>query len=395
MSAPKYLFISRKSSHYRYYQQLVHYLGDEASLLALKRMVLPRWRYLKRAQELDIDDLVAVHMRRKEVRHPALQKSKWLNTLVESFYRLRERCRASYYFALFSQHPCNTVIMWNGMKQPNRTPYIVAKACGKNTQLFENGLLPNTTTLDPKGVNALNSMPRDASFYRAWQPKKSSFGKSQLNSQLVARKAHKHRKTSGIDTPLPERYIFVPFQVPNDTQVVCHSPWVKSMPDFYAVLERALTYLNAQPQWQQFVFVIKEHPSWPRSFKELHNRNKQIIFANDNNTQALIESSLAVVTLNSTVGIESLLLGKKGSTRGDAFYNIDGMVTHCPTQQTFNQTLLTVEYQQFDTELVYRFLDYLENEYLLPQSWSNLTDEQTHFEAVAKRLEVNQKKRVS
>ena len=90
--------------------------------------------------------------------------------------------------------------------------------------------------------------------------------------------------------------------------------------------------------------------------------------------------------------IHSLLLGKKVITLGDAFYNIDGMVTHCPTQQTFNQTLLTIEHQQLDTELVYRFLDYLENEYLLQQSWSNLTDPQVHFNAVAKRLDINQKK---
>ena len=65
---------------------------------------------------------------------------------------------------------------------------------------------------------------------------------------------------------------------------------------------------------------------------------------------------------------------------------------HCENQQQFNQTLLTIEHQQFDSELVYRFLDYLEHEYLLPQSWSNLSNEQTHFEAVAKRLDINQKK---
>lgn len=381
MSNPKYLFISRKSSHYRYYQKLVNFLGKEADLAQLKSFAIPRFAQMDKVKELDINDLVDVHMRRKEVRHPILKKNAWLNGLVRRLYEFREKARASYYFEFFENHPCEWVIMWNGMKQPNRTPYVVAKAAGKKTQLFENGLLPNTTTLDQNGVNALNSVPRDADFYRNWQGHIE-----QGEKRLVARAAHKQRKTTDSVVSLPQRYVFVPFQVPNDTQVVCHSPWVDSMELFYSALEQSLAFLQQQPQWQEFKFVIKEHPSWPRSFTELHNKNPNILFANDNNTQELIEGALAVITLNSTVGIESLLLDKSVITLGNAFFNINGLVHHCADQEQLNQTLLTIEQSDVDQELVQKFLAYLKSEYLLPQSWSRLTDETHHFEAVKARL---------
>ncbi|MEG3767565.1 capsular biosynthesis protein [Alteromonas sp. 14N.309.X.WAT.G.H12] len=381
-SSKKILFISRYSSHYKYYAKLVEYLNGKAELVKLKTFVLPRLTYMDKVKTLDIDDLVDVHIRRKAVRYPILKSNAKLRALVKAFYRYREKSRASYYFQLFENHPCETVVLWNGMKQPNRTPYIVAKAAGKKTQLFENGLLPNTTVLDPKGVNAVNSLPRSADFYLNW-----TGDVDYTEKQLVVRKPHKNRKATGGEVTTPERYIFVPFQVPNDTQIVCHSPWVPDMEAFYERLESALNYLKKQPEWTPFTFVIKEHPSWPKSFTHLHDKNPEIIFANNNNTQDLIEHSLAVMTINSTVGIEALLLNKNVITLGNAFFNIDGLVHHCHCQQALNQALLTIDQQKVNVELVQKFLAYIKQEYSLPQSWNNLTKPELHMEAVKKRLD--------
>ncbi|TMO55480.1 capsular biosynthesis protein [Pseudoalteromonas phenolica] len=382
MTAKNYLFISRKSSHYRYYEKLVHFLGNNAQLHALKQLCLPSLNYRPELNSIDLNDLVDVHMKRKEVRYPVLKKSKLLNKLFRFSYTKIEKARANYYYNFLEQHPCTTVILWNGMKQPNRTPYIVAKALGKETILFENGLLPNTTTLDPKGVNALNSVPRNKEFYLNWQG-----DVEQRQTQLVARAPHKQRKKDIDETKLPSRYIFVPFQVPNDTQIVCHSPWVPNMETFYATLEESLEELKKSSSWQPFKFVIKEHPSWPRNFSELHNKHQDIIFANGNNTQELIEDSLAVITINSTVGMESLLLGKNVITLGNAFFNIDGLVHHCKNVTELIQTLKGIEEQEVDHILVDKFLSYLKSEYLLPQAWGNLSDEMAHFNAVKERLE--------
>lgn len=381
MTQAKFLFISRRSSHYRYYQKLVSYLNGTGELKKLRTWVFPRFNYWQQVNQLDINDLVDVHLKRKEVRHPLIKNNPLINKIVRGFYTLREKSRASYYFELFAGHDCETVILWNGMKQPNRTPYVVAKASGKKTQLFENGLLPNTTVLDPKGVNAYNSMPRTAQFYLNWRG-----NNEQMDTQLVVRNPHKNRKTEAEQTTIPDRYIFVPFQVPNDTQVVCHSPWIKDMDTLYQALDSALEFLSLQPEGQSYKFVVKEHPSWPRSFQHLHNGNPNIIFANNNNTQELIENAIAVCTINSTVGIESLLLNKRVITLGNAFYNIEGIVHHCHEQLAFNNTLLTIEQQKVNSQLISQFLNYMKQEYLLPQSWNKITNEKEHFAAVEQRL---------
>ncbi len=375
-----YLFISRPSSHYRYYKKLTAYLGKNAALHKLSPLVLPSLKYWHRACSLDANELIDTHVKRKQVRHPLLCRSPKLLSLVKSLYLFRERCRASHYFSVLEKSSCTTVVMWNGMKQPNRTPYLVAQACGKETMLFENGLLPDTTVLDPKGVNARNSLPRDPEYYL-----NQTTNVRDLNKQLEIRKPHKHRKTAPNSITLPPRFVFVPFQVPNDTQIVCHSPWIASMESFYQALEQGLEHLQQRGELP-FVFVVKEHPSWPRSFTHLHHKNPNIIFAN-NNTQELIENALAVITINSTVGIESLLLDKAVLTLGDAFYNIEGLAHHCDSQQTFNQALETLEQRPVNSLLLQKFLAYLKSEYLLPQAWKTSELSEAHLHAVKMRLE--------
>ncbi len=378
-SSKRFLFISRKSSHYRYYQKLVAFLGNTADLHQLKVLCLPSFSYWKHLKKLNINDLVDVHIRRKVVRHPWLAKNNTVLGAVKFGYCLLEKLRASYYFKLFLNCEHETVVLWNGMKQPNKTPYQVAKACGKKTMLFENGLLPNTTVLDAKGVNALNSVPRDPSFYRD-----AHYGDIEITKQLVARQPHKNRKVEAENISLPESFVFVPFQVPNDTQIVCHSPWIDSMESFYEVLENALLDCHNK----QLVFVVKEHPSWPKTFKNLHNKNPRIIFANNVNTQVLVERSSAVVTINSTVGIEGLLLNKKVITLGNSFLNVAGLVWHADEQLQFSNIINQIEELEVDSDLVNQFLGYLQTEYLLPDAWQNITERSlSHLTAVKKRLE--------
>jgi len=385
MSQKKYLFISRKSSHYRYYEKLVKYLGKKAELRAVKTYVFPRLKYWREAKKLGVKSLADVHIKRKAVRHPLLSYFPGLLWLMRQLIVLREHCRVTYYLSFFRDTNYETLVLWNGMKQPNKTPYEVAKYCGLKTMLFENGLLPNTTVLDPKGVNAFNSMPREADFYKS-----INIDSLSMEKKLEVRAAHKDRKIQKQTVELPERYIFVPFQVPNDTQIVCHSHWVASMEEFYDKLELALNYLVRQSQWRPFKFVVKEHPSWPRTFKTLHNKNKNIVFANEHNTQALIENAIAVMTINSTVGVEGLLLGKKVITLGDSFINVPGIVWQVNNQTLLNQVLSRIESEELDPYLVNRFLTFLKDDYLIPGAWQKVTkDSVSHFMAVENRLELS------
>lgn len=51
----------------------------------------------------------------------------------------------------------------------------------------------------------------------------------------------------------------------------------------------------------------------------LKEQSDKIIFTNDN-TYKLIKNAIEVVTINSTVGLESLIMGKKTKILGKAFY---------------------------------------------------------------------------
>jgi len=62
MKKIKYLFISRISSHYRYYQKLVNWIGPESKLIKLKSVSFPRLSQYKKVTQLDLDELVKVHV---------------------------------------------------------------------------------------------------------------------------------------------------------------------------------------------------------------------------------------------------------------------------------------------------------------------------------------------
>lgn len=387
MAKHTYLFISRKSSHYKYYKKLVKYIGKRARLVRIKKFAFPRLKYWSQVNALDINELTGTHFKRKLIRHRSLQSTKLLSNLFYLFYCFREKCRASYYFDYLSKNKADTLIVWNGMKQPNRTPYLVAKALGMRTFVFENGLLPHTTTLDPKGVNALNSVPREPEFYQAWQSNIEF--KAEVNLEVREAKNKACRAKERIS--LPECYIFVPFQVPNDTQIICHSPWLKSMESLYQVVSEALESARKQTG-HDIKVVMKEHPSWPKNFAHLYHADSNIIFANGMDTQTLIECSTAVATINSTVGIEALLLNKQVITMGESCFNVEGMVTNCLDQATLNQAFATCLQDNFNPSLTQKYLGYLREVYLLPWTWSKVSklekaDYKQHFDAVIKVLE--------
>ena len=62
----------------------------------------------------------------------------------------------------------DTVAVWNGKHLRQALIIQIARALGKQTLFFENGMLPDTTVCDPQGVNADNSVPREAAFYAGY-----------------------------------------------------------------------------------------------------------------------------------------------------------------------------------------------------------------------------------
>lgn len=275
--------------------------------------------------------------------------------------------------ALLDREKPDLVAVWNGSARHCQLLLALLKPDCK-TVFFENGLLPNTTTFDARGVNYNNAVPRTAAFYYAYAEQLAAAPIVPI--KLVPRKP----RIDGLEPIAPPlHFVFIPFQDDRDTQVRLFSPWVSNMQELFALGERIAAETG-------LAVVFKEHPSSRESYPELHARcNDRVLFANGNNTQELIERSLYVVTLNSTVGIESLLLGKPVMTLGNAFFNIEGLVAHADSLNELVGLVRTYPNWRLSDELRSSFLHYLQHQYCVPGHWQTATAE--HLQDVAARIQ--------
>lgn len=363
----KLLFLSVTKHQYRYFETLKKYLDCPSRHLFFPSFSfsLEGFRYRKKLQ---LSDIIATKF--KEV------DRKYTNPAKRFFYKRLLRLQVpwiiSAVYAQLKRFEPDFLIVWNGKKFHQAIAVEIARNLHIQPVYFENGVLPDTTTMDFKGVNASNSVPRDPSFFEELEFKEDQ----KLPQQLQVREAKSRKKS--FETTLPERYIFVPFQVAYDTQIIQHSPWIEDMFAFYEIIEWISSQIDIP-------FVIKEHPSDRVSdYTSLHHKtNKNIVFSS-HNTQELIENAECVMTINSSVAMESLLFGKRVIVLGEAFFAIEGIVKTASSKEEIRTHLERLEQWQINETVIKNFLSYLYYDYLIPGDWRNPS--QKHLEAVQRRL---------
>ncbi|MCK4830858.1 hypothetical protein KA005_84890, partial [bacterium] len=127
----------------------------------------------------------------------------------------------------------------------------------------------------------------------------------------------------------------------------------------------ALTKYNKRTK-KQLALVVKEHPKDKYLLelkKSIKSPGVKVIFLRQADTRKLIKESRLVITLNSTVGIESLLYYKPVITLGNAFYNIDGIVHHCNNPEELDILIEKVLSTPVNRDLIDKFLYYLKFHY--------------------------------
>lgn len=365
------LFFAVNRQQARYFAQLADALPCPAQVVKSRKLAAPAWNRFSRLKELELAALARHHGEEelRKRRFPA-----WFKPLYTAGSRLALAVTALRYWETFADEGYHTLALWNGYHVRQAVAIRIARLHGKKIAYFENGPLPETTTLDFQGINAANSLPRDPAFYREL-PEPAA-----LPVRLVPREG-KQEKTGG-SVLLPQRFLFVPFQVDHDTQLTVHSPWVKDMAHLFRIMEETV---HALPEGMQIVF--KEHPSAPVEYPELHRRaleHPRLRFANKFPTQELIEKAEAVVTVNSTVGVEALLLGKRVAVLGDAYYGFAPLTFPVLNSRELEGLFRSLEGWKRDDSLVRRFLGHLKNGYALPQSWKEPGE--AHFREAARRL---------
>ena len=371
------LFASRQGSMFRYFSYLSRELPFDTKVVDFS----PRFVTGSEAPALSTADIgqgIAFQLQRKRSKYSAPE---WVWTLVQGYY---ERQYLRYYrriYRLLNKCQPKCIALLNGHRLPEFAIKQIAAELKIPVVHFENGLLPNTTTFDLSGVNDANSLPRDASFYKTQKVIESSTLAAER--ELVTRKFHRakksHAKSHRFHKALPEKFIFVPFQVRFDSQVLLNSPRIKTMYEFYRWIE----YAMQECADSSLKFVIKEHPSDPYKYTDLYPKNPSIIFSN-RDTKELIEKSQAVITINSSVRIEALLLHKSVVVLGDACFAIKGLTHLHNSKEGLSDFVNQLSEIQPDKVLIEQFLSYLKWQYSVPGSWRKPTP--IHVKALTEKF---------
>ncbi|WP_376872900.1 capsular biosynthesis protein [Albirhodobacter sp. R86504] len=234
----------------------------------------------------------------------------------------------------FETHPRHIAVAWNATAGPRYVFMQAAKDAGAKCLFLELGPFRGTLTADPKGVNFLNGLPRAIDPYVKWsQDTPADEGvKSwrQIGQEITQRAAHKPRAKADINpppNPLAEGpFLFAPLQYPGDSQLRIFGGAYRTVTQF---VEGLIAASSALPEgWH---IRIKEHPSAPQTATDGLTRlcaGTRVILDNTTDTFAQVRAAQAVVTVNSSVGLEAMLLEKPVIACGECFWAIETIAHH-------------------------------------------------------------------
>lgn len=300
---------------------------------------------------------------------------------------------------LHEKNKFDLFVVWGGFRFKESSIISYAKSKGIKVVIFEYGYFrPYSLTFETQGLNYDNSLPRTPEFYldkykdlnvdqvnindlvlpksaifnaidpeleKAFPRRKKTLSLTNaLKLKNIVYKKIKALKSKSID--LHQRYIFVPFQVETDSQIIQFSQKIKSMKNLVALVSEAVEDYNEMFN-DDIKVIFKPHPVDKSVNVDYIERNiscyKSSLISFNEDTQDLINNSELVITINSTVGIEALINGKNVITLGDAFYNIDGLVKHCDDYDRLHLEIRESLSYVHNFELVFKYLKYLKEEY--------------------------------
>ena len=302
----------------------------------------------------------------------------------------------------------DAIFVWNGSGLTTSVAVYIARKKGLKTIYGENGYFPNTMQIDSQGVNQAASITGvvdheyrditpDPEVYNEFRKMLEDFRngrkpqysppakkiKASVFSHLIAEiqgltRAKISSKKINTNIPdrvdsLPDKYVFVPFQVKKDSQLVMYSPLVgNDMEKFVNVCYEAIN--KVAPDYQ---LVAKLHPADAEKvdYDHMPALFPNVIFLKNYPTDQLIRNSQAVITINSTVGVESLIFHRPVLTLGDNFYNVPGVVEHVSSLDGLSDSIKRLITNKVDVEAIDQFLYYLYARFFAHGTWKNHTEE--------------------
>ncbi len=365
----KTVFFAARKLHHNYFSLLADQVPDSEALF-YKKLLIPAF---VSTPLTELNTIVDFLIQEKRNGPEGRQKSSRYWKRFKSIKRLEARWLYRVYYKALQKSKAGRVVVWNGLKYRQMLIITAAQSLGIRTVFMENGLLSGYTTLDGKGINYLNSVPREPAYFRDY---------STLNNAVSVTDDAVSRQRPEL---LPDHYLFIPFQVNTDSQIIRFSPWIR---DMFDLVEKVIPATAAHKD-EGPVLIFKLHPACPQDYCNLIDTNSsdRIRFITDNalSTETLIQYAEAVITINSTVGIEALQLNKKVIVLGDAFYNIDGLTLSASDPLELRTRIEQLNSWSPEPDLLKGFFNYLSEQYQVPGRWQEADIK--HVTAVTKRIE--------
>lgn len=266
---------------------------------------------------------------------------------------------------LFSRNPDSVAMAWNGLTGSRYVFMEAARDLGLVRAYGELAPLTGYLTFDREGVNAAGSA-RTAPFPERGDTSDALI--EALRDHLVPRAPRQPNADAPEEPTLGPRppFIFVPLQVPRDSQVTLFGGWVESVPNFLEILEAALPHLPEG--WQ---FRIKEHPSakirFPAELAALEQRSQGRIHVETTApTFDLVAESEAVLTLNSSVGFQAFLWHKRVIACGEGFWTRPELCLQAPSQVALHAILQGITAAEVPRQARRDFIAWVTGSYFLP-----------------------------
>lgn len=327
----------------------------------------------------------------RERAHEALARAKRTprgpvsRSLKLAFLKWRYNCARRY----FTRHPDQIAVIWQGLTGARRAFAHGVADAGALRLFAELSPLPGRLTLDSVGVNAEGSVPQDPAFYDDIEPNEKLL--KQIRDGFVARaprRADVGQTKAGFGAE--DRFLFVPLQVPNDSQMTLFAGWCGGLLGFVRALAQASVALP-----EGWHLRLKEHPSSKLrvtdEIRALINSGARMVLDNESDSFGQIAASQGVVTVNSSMGLQAMFYDKPVIATGRTFWAIAGAAQRADSQFALAEWFGTADTLPVDRAFRARFLTWLAESYYVTFDGTRLEKpEQLHSLIERARLASNE-----
>ena len=259
---------------------------------------------------------------------------------------------------LFERKGVQGVLVWNGYRGRRGLLTEAAEAHKIPVVHLERCAFPGFIQVDRNGVNAGSERLMSDDFRT--QTPDEAIGRWFRASQRQRRGPNPFASASKPLDDLPSRFLYCPMQVAADTQLTVHGGWTPDMPSFLVALVKASEALPADVS-----LVVRPHPSCrvgQDSALSLALTNPRVRVITGGTSADLLQACKAVVTVNSSVGLEAFAFDKPVITLGQSFYHREGLTRQAGDAAALKQAFRELDDLSFDAAARRQFLTWLRGE---------------------------------